>query len=268
MQIELPNIKYCVGIAAGKGGVGKSTLTILLAYGLSQKGYAVGILDADIYGPSIPYMLGIEKPSEGKDGFVIPAKSKGISFFSFAFVNESHAALRAPIANRVIEQCANEIAWGELDFLLVDFPPGTGDVQLTALQTLGLSGMLYISTSQEVALLDVDKAYQMGVAMDIPTIGFVENMSYLVDTDISPFGRGNVVRYAEAKEERFLGEIPLDPKLCEALDRGNNPFEKSSDRMKDIVRHLADEVVASVDQVEEPFVCNIQWKEEYATSKT
>lgn len=258
--MNVSNIKFCIGIAAGKGGVGKSTLTVLLAHALKKRGSSVGILDADVYGPSIPYMLGTEELPKERKGYVLPAQGNGIPYFSFTFVKEGPAAVRAPIANRVIEQCATDIDWGELDFLLVDFPPGTGDVQLTALQTLGLSGMLYVATSQEIALLDVDKAYQMGKSMDIPTVGFIENMSPLVGTNVAPFGSGKVEKYAALHKERFLGRIPLDPLVSEALDKGVNPLLSCSDEARTAMDSVVESFVSVVDRVEEPFECSLTWE--------
>ncbi len=257
-----------MGIAAGKGGVGKSTLTFLLALALKKAGYTVGVLDADIYGPSIPFLLGVDTPPQNKSGFVAPAVGQGVSFFSFSFVKEGVAALRAPIANKVIEQCATEIAWGNLDFLLVDFPPGTGDIHLTALQTLDISGMLYVSTPQLIALLDVDKAYKMGKELDVPTLGFIENMGRFPDGSVGPFGVGEVKKYADAHGERFIGELPIEKGFGSINSEEASPLSKLSGTMNDALQSIAAKIPSAVEDVEAPFSLKLEWRKEYAATTT
>lgn len=228
-------IKNIIAIAAGKGGVGKSTLTVNLALALKEQGYSVGILDADIYGPSLRLMLPENNLPRQQGDMIIPAEAFGISIISMAYFRREDEAsvVRAPIANNVVSQFLSKVVWGSLDFLLIDFPPGTGDIQLTLCQKGGLTGAVIITTPQEVALLDVRKAMHMFDLVNVPVLGVVENMSYYT-SDASGersyiFGQGGGKRLADESSLPFLGEIPLFPQLCRMGDRGPTIFNGGED---------------------------------------
>lgn len=217
---------HTIAIAAGKGGVGKSSVTVNLAIALKRAGYAVGVLDADIYGPSIRRMLPEDVIPTQKGEFITPAISKGIRIISMAYFRQAHeaTAVRAPIANGVISQFLKNVDWGHLDFLLIDFPPGTGDIQLTLSQQANLTGALMVTTPQEIALMDVRKAIHLFDQVNIPIIGILENMSYFQadsnQTKHYVFGRGGGERLANEIGAPFLGQIPIDPEICRCGDEG------------------------------------------------
>ena len=174
----LKKINQLIAIGAGKGGVGKSTVTCHLALALQKQGYSVGILDADVYGPSLDHMIPFDTPPYEQDGYLIPAEKDGLKLMSVAYFKRTAAIVRAPIANETIEKFLFGTNWGALDYLLVDFPPGTGDVQLTLLQQANFAGAILVTTPQEIALLDVRKAAACFERLHVPILGIVENMSY------------------------------------------------------------------------------------------
>jgi len=226
----ISQIKHTIAVAAGKGGVGKSSLTVNLALSLKEKGYKVGVLDADIYGPSIRMMLPENCLPLQSGDCVVPALCDGIKMISMAYFTKDFQAsvIRAPIVNRILNQFVNNVAWGELDFLIVDFPPGTGDIQLSLSQHTHLTGTVIVTTPQEVALLDVRKTVDMFHQMGIPLLGIVENMSYLVQEKTGEllhiFGKNGGKRLSQELGVPFLGEIPLDPALCNSGDKGISIF--------------------------------------------
>lgn len=224
---KLSDIRYIIGVAAGKGGVGKSSVAVNLAHALSRLGQKVGVLDADVYGPSLRRMLPEDQMPGQKGEIIIPALSQGIRTISMAYFRKDNEAsvVRAPIANGIITQFLRQIAWGPLDFLLIDFPPGTGDVQLTLCQQGNLTGAIMVTTPQEVALLDVRKAINMFKQVQVPILGIVENMSYYPleerNEKVFIFGQGGGERLASECDIPFLGGIPLDPEICRSGDQGN-----------------------------------------------
>lgn len=226
----LASVQAVIAVAAGKGGVGKSTITVNLALALQAQGYQVGIMDTDIYGPSIRKMLPEDRLPTQKGPLIQPALCLGIKMISMAYFRKEGeaAAVRAPIANGLISHFIKNVQWGTLDFLLVDFPPGTGDVQLTLSQQAHLMGAIMVTTPQEVALLDVRKAISLFDQVKVPIIGIVENMSYYqADHQAEPvylFGRGGGERLAVEAGTPFLGQIPLDPIVCTCGDRGRSLF--------------------------------------------
>lgn len=226
-------IEHIIGIAAGKGGVGKSSVTVNLALALRRAGYSVGVMDTDIYGPSIRRMLPEKQPPSQKGDRIIPAICEGgIKMISMAFFRRENeaAAVRAPIANGVISQFIKNVEWGHLDFLLIDFPPGTGDIQLTLSQQANLTGALMVTTPQEVALMDVRKAVHLFEQMNVPIIGVIENMSYFQNpSDGAPiyiFGQGGGERLAQEIGAPYLGGIPIDPVMCQCGDEGQSLFKE------------------------------------------
>lgn len=226
-------ISHIIAVAAGKGGVGKSTVTVNIALSLKRAGYSVGILDADIYGPSLRMMLPEDEIPTHKGQKLVPAICKGIKVISMAYFRTpgESTAVRAPIANGVLSQFINQVDWGVLDFLLIDFPPGTGDIQITLSQQANLSGAILVTTPQEVAIMDVRKASHLFDKVNIPIIGIVENMSYFeaeAGKRISLFGKGGGERLSVELGVPLLGEVPIDPEVCQAGDEGRSLFEASA----------------------------------------
>ncbi|MCB1117467.1 MAG: P-loop NTPase [Chlamydiia bacterium] len=220
----IDQVRHVIGVAAGKGGVGKSTVTAHLARALASLGKSVGVIDADVYGPSMHHMLPCLQGPSREGQWLIPASSEGVKLMSVAFFRGPGAAavVRAPIANEIITQFLLKTQWGALDYLLIDFPPGTGDIQLTLMQQSQLSGAILVTTPQEIALMDVRKAHECFCRLRVPTLGIVENMSYLNagGEKIFPFGEGGGVRLAQEINAPFLGQVPLEPQISLMGDQG------------------------------------------------
>lgn len=222
-------IKHVIAVMSGKGGVGKSSVSALLAVSLRHMGFKVGIMDADITGPSIPKMLGVKSELISDNEEIFPPESKtGIKVVSVNLIleNEDDPVIwRAPILNNTITQFWRDITWGELDYLVIDMPPGTGDVAITVLGMLPLDGIVMVSSPQELALMVVRKALKMGEKMGVPVLGLVENMSYAVcpncDEKHFIFGPSKGEELAEAFDIKFFGSLPLDPQLSRFSDEGN-----------------------------------------------
>tara|TARA_B100000579_G_scaffold59229_1_gene42618 strand:- start:1584 stop:2594 length:1011 start_codon:yes stop_codon:yes gene_type:complete len=221
------NSKKIIAIASGKGGVGKSTFAVNLAVALSKIGNKVGILDADIYGPSVPRMMGIsDKPKTNDTNKLIPLENYGIKCMSIGFLIDvdTPAIWRGPMVMKALEQMFNGVDWGELDFLIIDLPPGTGDAQLSLAQNSKLSGSIIISTPQDVALIDVRKGINMFRKVDVPILGIVENMSYFICKNCNEkheiFSSGGVRKESEKNNIPFLGELPIDINLRKLSDEG------------------------------------------------
>lgn len=228
-------IKHLVAIAAGKGGVGKSTVAVNLGLALQSLGMKVGIFDADIYGPSVRKMLPEDHPPSQQGALLIPAICYGgVRMMSMAYFRKEKeaAVIRAPIANGIIMQFIQNTAWGNLDYLLIDFPPGTGDIQLTLSQQANLHGALMVTTPQEVAVMDVRKAMDLFEKVHLPVVGIVENMSYYKEHAAGQkqylFGKGGGQKLAKASGVPFLGEIPIDPEICKCGDLGTPLIAKES----------------------------------------
>jgi ATP-binding protein involved in chromosome partitioning len=226
-RLSLPGIKHIIAVASGKGGVGKSTTAVNLALGLHANGLKVGLLDADVYGPSQPRMMGISGKPTSKDGKVMePMSNHGIKVMSMGFLIDEETPMiwRGPMVMSAITQLLRDVAWGELDVLVCDLPPGTGDTQLTMAQNVPLSGAVIVSTPQDIALLDAKKGLNMFRKVDVPVLGIIENMSYFScphcggRTEI--FAHGGAKREAERFGVEFLGEIPLDIAIRETSDSG------------------------------------------------
>ena len=226
---ELNEVKHVVAIMSGKGGVGKSLVTGLIGISLARRGYEVGILDADITGPSIPRMFGISgRPAGSETGILPPLSHLGIGIMSINLLlpNEDDAVIwRGPLIGKTITQFWEDVLWGKLDYLLVDLPPGTADAPLTVMQSLPLSGVVIVFSPQELAAMVVRKAVQMAQKMNIPIIGVVENMSYFLLPDsgkrIEIFGKSKGKEMAKAADAPLLGHLPIDPQLAQLCDEGN-----------------------------------------------
>jgi ATP-binding protein involved in chromosome partitioning len=227
-RLSLPGIKHIIAVASGKGGVGKSTTAVNLALGLHANGLKVGLLDADVYGPSQPRMMGITGKPTSKDGKVMePMSNHGIKVMSMGFLIDEETPMiwRGPMVMSAITQLLRDVAWGELDVLVCDLPPGTGDTQLTMSQNVPLSGAVIVSTPQDIALLDAKKGLNMFRKVDVPVLGIIENMSYFSCPHCGErseiFSHGGARREAERFGVEFLGEIPLDIAIRETSDGGN-----------------------------------------------
>ncbi len=257
----IPGIQNIIAVASGKGGVGKSTVTANLAITLSKMGFKVGILDADIYGPSIPIMFDVamEKPLsvniEGKSKMK-PVENYGVKILSIGFFTQPDQAViwRGPMAAKALNQLIFDAAWGELDFMLIDLPPGTGDIHLSIMQSLPITGAVVVSTPQNVALADARK----GVAMfrqeniDVPVLGIIENMAYFIPAELPEnkyyiFGKEGAKHLAEDLNVPFLGEIPLEQSIREAGDVGRpaalQTATKSEEAFEEITRNVVEETV-------------------------
>lgn len=252
----LPKVKNTIAIASGKGGVGKSTVAANLAASLTLEGAKVGLIDADIYGPSIPIMLGAnERPGvvkvEGKNK-MLPVIQYNIKLMSIGFLIEDNSAVvwRGPMASSALKQFMTEVEWEDLDFLLFDMPPGTGDIQLTLSQTVPLTGSVVVTTPQEISLADARKGHFMFEKVNVPNLGFIENMSYYLKQDGEKefiFGEGGGKKLADEFGVKLLGEIPVDSNVRIAGDSGkpislSNPESDISKIFKTIAKKLILEV--------------------------
>ena len=242
------NVKHVIGIVSGKGGVGKSFVTSSLATQMAKAGYKVGILDADITGPSIPKMFGVHDKIVGDDRGMIPSETmEGIKIMSVNLLMEDEEApvvWRGPVIAGVVKQFWNETVWGDIDYLFVDMPPGTGDVPLTVFQSLPVNGIVIVTSPQELVQMIVKKAFNMANMMNIPVLGVVENFSYLKCQDcgkeIKLFGESNIDAAAQDMGIQVLGKLPLNPAYAEAADNGmfydiENPYlDAAVDVLKNI----------------------------------
>jgi len=225
--MRIPGIKHVFAVASGKGGVGKSTVAANLAVALEQTGARVGLCDCDIYGPSISLMFGTrERPTATEENKIVPIEQYGLRLMSMGFLldDTSPAILRGPMVTRYTQQFLRQVEWGELDYLVLDLPPGTGDIQLTIVQTVALSGAIIVTTPQEVALIDARKAATMFDKVNVPVLGLIENMSYFMSPSDGKrydiFGSGGGEREARRLRVPLLGQIPIDIATREAGDRG------------------------------------------------
>jgi ATP-binding protein involved in chromosome partitioning len=223
----LPNVTNIIAVASGKGGVGKSTISVNLAAGLADRGARVGLFDADIYGPNVPRMLGSEEtPQATPDETIIPPEKFGMKLMSIDLLMGEDAPViwRGPMVHKVLTQLWEDVQWGHLDYMIVDLPPGTGDTQLTLLQSVPVSGAVIVTTPQEVAIDDARKGLQMFGKHETPVLGIVENMSSFRCPDCGGehtiFGEGGGEAFAAESDMPFLGEIPLDPAIREGGDEG------------------------------------------------
>jgi len=260
--VLMPGVKSIIAVASGKGGVGKSTTAVNLALALSADGHKVGILDADIYGPSIPRMLGVTGEPSSSDGATLDAmEGHGVKCMSMGFLIEEETPViwRGPMAQTALQQMMRDINWGELDVLVVDMPPGTGDVQLTMAQQVPLTGAVIVSTPQDIALADARRGLNMFRKVDVPVFGIVENMSYFAcphcgeRSDI--FSHGGARAEAELLSVDFLGEIPLAIDIRETSDGGNpivlsNPDSEHAGAYRAIAAEVWDKTVKALEKGE------------------
>lgn len=222
----IQGVTNLIAVGSGKGGVGKTTVAVNLALALTQLGYKVGLLDADVYGPNVPLMLGLRDTPHAIGDRIQPLEQHGLRVMSMGFLNPGDKPLiwRGPMLNSVVQQFLRGVDWGDIDYLVIDLPPGTGDVQLTLIQTAPVTGAVIVTTPSEVSLEDARKAVLMFEQVRVPVLGIVENMSFMIAPQsrerIDVFGEGGGKRTAEAMNVPFLGELPLDPQVRIGGDTG------------------------------------------------
>lgn len=268
----LPGVKNTIAVASGKGGVGKSTVAVNLAVALAKDGASVGLIDADIYGPSIPLMLGVnEQPKMIGDNpnnvKLLPLDKYGVKLMSIGFLIDENTPViwRGPMASGAIKQFMSDVIWGELDYLIFDLPPGTGDIQLTLVQTIPLTGAVIVTTPQDVALIDARKALRMFQRVNVTVLGLIENMSYFIAPDTGKryeiFGSGGGKKAAEEMGIPFLGEIPINPLIREGGDTGRpivvaDPNCEESKKIMEIARNMAAQI--SIRNINAPIIPKIE----------
>jgi ATP-binding protein involved in chromosome partitioning len=261
----LPGVKNIIAVASGKGGVGKSTVAANLAAGLAREGHSVGLVDADIYGPSIPLMFDVEKEKprtreiDGKN-YIIPVENYGVKILSIGFFADSNQAVvwRGPMASKALNQMFSDAHWGPLDYVIVDLPPGTGDIHLSLVQAVPLTGAVVVSTPQNIALADAKKAVAMFKmdAINVPVLGVIENMSYFTPDELPDkkyyiFGEKGAQNLAADLEVPFLGEIPIVQSIRESGDVGRpvvlQDGTKQSEAFREIIRNFANQIEQKAD---------------------
>ena len=254
---NIPGVKKVIAVASGKGGVGKSTVSANLAVSLAKQGYKVGLCDCDLYGPSVAHMFGSdEKPMATEENEIMPIKAHGIKLMSMGFLLEedSPVIVRGPLATQYTQQFLKNVRWGNLDYLILDLPPGTGDIQLTIVQTISLTGAVIVTTPQEVALIDARKAVAMFSKVNVPLLGLIENMAWFecdLGTRYHIFGEGGGQREAERLKIPMLGQIPLNINTREQADGGtpvallnadkdsaSAAFSRAATAVTEVVAHL------------------------------
>ncbi len=254
-----PNAKYIVAVASGKGGVGKTTVAVNLAIALAQNGAKVGLMDADIYGPNVPMMMGVHDKLGTRNNKIAPLSRYGVEMVSIGFISQGDTAIiwRGPLVGRMVQQFLQDVDWGELDYLVIDLPPGTGDAQLTLTQAVPLTGAIVVSTPQDVALTDAKKGVNMFRKVEVPVLGIVENMSYFVcphcneRTEI--FNHGGGKKASKKFNVPFLGEIPLDITVRVGGDEGkpiviSDPDSPVSQAFKKIAESINQQVTKEKDE--------------------
>lgn len=253
-NVAVPGVKNIIAVSSGKGGVGKSTVAVNLAVALARDGASVGLMDADVYGPNVPLMLGIaHKQPEVFENQLIPLEAHGIRIISMAVLApaDKPMVLRGPMLHGIIRQFLTDVNWGELDYLIVDMPPGTGDVQLSLAQLVPVQGAVLVTTPQTVSVADVRRAYKMFEQVNIPVLGVIENMSYFVAPDTGNryniFGEGGGAKFCDEYALNFLGEVPLGIEVREAGDKGTPVViaEPDSPQAKAFVK-VAEEVARQI----------------------
>ena len=256
-KFQLDSIRHIVAVASGKGGVGKSTVSVNLAVALAGRGATVGLLDADIYGPSQGTLLGLPADTrpDVRDDLLLPIEAHGVRCMSMSFVTSERtpAIWRGPMASGAMQQLLTQTDWGELDYLIVDMPPGTGDIQLTLAQRVPLAGAVIVTTPQDVALLDARKGIEMFRKVQVPVLGVIENMSTHICSQCGHeeeiFGSGGGTAVAADYETRLLAQLPLNLELRLASDRGQPLVHTSPD--EDISQRFALAAAAVVEQIED-----------------
>jgi len=262
-KVPIAGVQNLIAVGSGKGGVGKTTVSVNLAVALSRLGHKVGLLDADVYGPNVPLMMGIQQTPHAIGQRIQPLEAHGVRLMSMAFLNPGDKPLvwRGPMLNSVIQQFLRNVDWGELDYLVIDLPPGTGDVQLTLIQTTPLTGAVIVTTPSDVALEDARKAVNMFEQVREQVLGIVENMSYLEHNGekLYVFGKGGGARTAEKMNVLLLAEIPLDPATRAGGDSGKpiatlGTGNKQAKLFEDLARKIVEVAAESSKQKQRPTI--------------
>jgi ATP-binding protein involved in chromosome partitioning len=248
-KLPIRGVKNLIAVGSGKGGVGKTTVAVNLAIALARQGHATGLMDADVYGPNVPLMMGINETPMANGERIQPLKNHGVQLMSMGFLNPGDKPLvwRGPMLHSVIQQFLRGVDWGDLDYLVIDLPPGTGDVQLTLLQSAPVTGAIVVTTPSAVSLEDARKAVRMFEQVKVPILGIVENMSYLqcphCDERIDVFSHGGGKTTATEMNIHFLGELPLDPAVRLGGDTGS-PVALRDGVFDDLARRMIERVEA------------------------
>jgi ATP-binding protein involved in chromosome partitioning len=252
-KVQIPGVKNLIAVGSGKGGVGKTTVSVNLAISLAKLGHSVGLMDADVYGPNVPLMMGINRTPMAYGDRIQPLDQYGVKLMSMGFLNPGDKPLvwRGPMLHSVIQQFLRGVDWGNLDYLVIDLPPGTGDVQLTLIQTAPITGAVVVTTPSDVSLEDARKAVHMFHQVKVPILGIVENMSYLVcphcNERIDVFSYGGGRRTAEQMQVNFLGELPLNPEVRIGGDTGDPvALRRNNDPVAEGFLEIARRLVARV----------------------
>jgi ATP-binding protein involved in chromosome partitioning len=255
-KLPIPGVTNLIAVGSGKGGVGKTTVSVNLAISLAKLGHKVGLMDADVYGPNVPLMMGINRTPMAYGDRIQPLEQYGVKLMSMGFLNPGDKPLvwRGPMLHSVIQQFLRGVDWGTLDYLIIDLPPGTGDVQLTLIQTAPITGAVVVTTPSDVSLEDARKAVHMFHQVKVPILGIIENMSYLTcphcNERIDVFSYGGGRRTAEQMQVNFLGELPMDPAVRIGGDTGDPvSLRKDGDPVAEGFRQLARNLVARVEEV-------------------
>ncbi len=267
----LPGVRNVIAVASGKGGVGKSTVAVNLALALRGTGATVGLMDADVYGPSLPLLTGVSGRPETRDKRILPHEGLGLKLMSMGFflTDDSPVIWRGPMVHGLVRQFMSDVDWGELDYLIVDLPPGTGDAALTLTQQAPLSGAVIVTTANDLSLIDARKGLAMFEKVSVPVLGIVENMSYFVPPDLPDrkyyiFGQGGGARVAAEIGVDFLGEIPIDPRVVEGGDRGrpitlHAPDSPPAAALREIAGAVARKLVVLAERTPAIADANISW---------
>ncbi len=267
----LPGVRNTIAVASGKGGVGKSTTAINLALALQRSGATVGVMDADVYGPSLPLLTGVHGRPRAEDKRIYPHESGGLKLMSMGFflTDDSPVIWRGPMVHGLVRQFLTEVVWGELDYLIVDMPPGTGDAALTLTQMAPLSGAVIVTTANDLSLIDARKGLAMFDKVQVPVLGIVENMSYFTPPELPDkkyylFGEGGGKRTAEEIGVDFLGEVPIDPRVVESGDKGrpivvDDPESPTAAAFVDIAGRVARKLAVLAEGTPPIADANITW---------
>jgi ATP-binding protein involved in chromosome partitioning len=267
----LPGVRNVVAVASGKGGVGKSTVAINLAIALQQTGAAVGVMDADVYGPSLPLLTGVHGRPRAEERRIVPHEAAGLKLMSMGFflTENSPVIWRGPMVHGLIRQFLTDVEWGPLDYLVVDMPPGTGDAALTLTQQAPLAGAVIVTTANELSLIDARKGLLMFEKVQVPVLGIVENMSYFTPPDLPDrkyylFGQGGGRRIAAELGVEFLGEVPIDPRVVEGGDKGrpillDAPDAPAARAFREIAGRVARKLAVLADASPPVADANITW---------
>lgn len=254
-QVMYPNLGRILAVSSGKGGVGKSTMAVNLAIALAQRGARVGIMDADVYGPNLPLMLGVDAAPAVRNEKIIPLEAHGIKIMSIGFLieKEQPAIWRGPIVMKIITQFLRDVDWGQLDYFLVDMPPGTGDAQLSLVQATSVHGAVIVTTPQQVAVGDALRGVKMFERVSVPVLGIIENMSWFENPEtgkpIALFGTGGGQRLATETDLPLLGQVPVDPRIQEGGDTGRPIIVAEPDaKASKAIRAIAESVVSRMDE--------------------